>query len=220
VAFSLTDLLVPPACIACRAHGSWPLCGACRRTLPFLLEPCCPRCALPQPCGRRCPAADAAFQASWAPLAHEGAARALVIALKYRGGRSLASALAAPMIAAAPAGTFDRGLVLVPVPSDPARARERGYNQAAVIAAVLGERLGLPLADALRQLGPSHSQVGAGAVQRRAEASLLRARLQAPARCLLVDDVHTTGATLHACARALRAAGAQVVTAVTATRTL
>src|SRR4051794_2109658 len=109
MALSLLDLLIPPVCIACRAQGSWPLCGACRRALPFLKGPCCPRCALPLPCGRRCPAARASFNAAWAPFAHEGPARTVVIALKYRGGRALADVLAAPMIAGAPPGLLRPG---------------------------------------------------------------------------------------------------------------
>jgi predicted amidophosphoribosyltransferase len=188
--------------------------------MPFLPGACCPRCALPLPCGRRCPAADAAFDAAWAPLAHDGAARALVIALKYHGGRALAQTLAAPLVAGAPPGLLGPGATLIPVPSDPARARDRGFNQAAAIAVVLHARLGLPVADALRRIGSSRPQVGAGRAQRIASGPVVRARQRVPESCVLVDDVHTTGATLDACARALRTAGAQKVVAATATRTL
>lgn len=220
MAFTLADLLLPPACVACRSPGTWPLCGACRRALPFLGSACCTRCALPLPCGRRCPAAGAAFEMSWAPLAHDGPARALVIALKYQGGRALAEPLAAALIAGAPAGLLAAGVTLVPVPSDPARARQRGYNQAGAITAVLRARLGLPVCNLLRRSGSSRSQVGAGRSSRRSAGLTILARGTVPGRCVLVDDVHTTGATLEACASALRSAGAEIVTAVTATRTL
>lgn len=143
-----------------------------------------------------------------------------MIALKYRGGRALAEPLAAALIAGAPSGLLGPEVTLVPVPSDPARARQRGYNQAAAIAAVLRARLGLPVLDVLRRSGSTRSQVGADRASRRAAGPQLVARSAAPAQCVLVDDVHTTGATLDACARALRAAGARTVTAVTATRTL
>src|SRR5690349_16734490 len=79
----LRDLLAPPACLACGGPGH-DLCAGCRRELPFLRGPCCPRCALPLPCGRRCPARLAPFAASWAPVAHAGPARELVAALKFR----------------------------------------------------------------------------------------------------------------------------------------
>jgi predicted amidophosphoribosyltransferase len=109
----------------------------------------------------------------------------------------------------------------VPVPAARGRRRRRGFDPAALIAAELAQRLELPLADCLRRRGRAPRQVGAGRAQRRAAGRLVvEPRGPAPAVALLADDVHTTGATLEACARALRAAGAQRVHAVTYGRTL
>lgn len=216
---ALLDLLVPPRCLACGAPGA-DLCGPCRRALPFLPPPCCPRCALPVPCGRRCPAVAHAFDAAYAPVAHGGAARDLVTALKFRAGRRAARVMAAQIVAGAPTGLFD-GAVLVPAPAHPARTRSRGYDQAVVLARALAARTGCRMDAVLRRRGPATRQLGASRARRLAAGRIVvEARRPARPRIVLVDDVHTTGATLDACCRALRLAGAEHIVAVTYARTL
>jgi predicted amidophosphoribosyltransferase len=220
----LTAALAPPVCLACRApltgaHAQ--LCARCRRALPWLAEPRCPRCALPVPCGKRCPARDAAFERAWAPLAHDGPARALVAGLKFRGALPVAQLMAAQIAASVPRALL-ADAVLVPVPLHPARRRARGFDQAALIATALAERSGLSAAVCLRRCGRPTRQLGADRAGRRAAAGgqVLRARGPVPARTVLVDDVHTTGATFDACALALRDAGARYVAAVSYARAL
>jgi len=223
----LAAALAPPACLACRAplaRAGDELCVGCRRALPWLPEPRCRRCGLPLPCaprGRACPAAGAAFAQAWAPLAHDGPARQLVAALKFRGALPAARLMAAQIAASAPPELLD-GAVLVPVPLHPARRRARGFDQAALIASALAVRTGRPLHACLRRGGPATRQLGADRAARHAAAA--RQRLVAgeavPRHALLVDDVHTTGATLDACAGVLRAAGAQRVSALSYARTL
>ena len=220
----LTAALAPPACLACRAplaDAGAELCVACRRALPWLAAPRCSRCGLPLPCGARCPAREVAFERAWAPLAHDGPARQLVAALKFRGALPVARLMAAQIAATAPRELLD-GAVLVPVPLHPARRRARGFDQAALVAGALGARSGLPVHACLRRRGEATRQLGAGRAARREAAAgqRLSVRGPAPAHALLVDDVHTTGATFDACARALRAAGARRVAAVAYARTL
>src|SRR5689334_14573282 len=87
----LIAALAPPVCLACRvplATAGAQLCLDCRRALPWLSEPRCRRCGLPLPCGTRdsaCPAAVAAFEQAWAPLAHDGSAGQVGAALEVRG---------------------------------------------------------------------------------------------------------------------------------------
>jgi predicted amidophosphoribosyltransferase len=216
----LLDLLAPPRCLACGAPGPGPLCAACRAALPWL-GPVCPRCALPRRAGcPPCPARRAAFAAAWAPVAMAGPARALVHALKLDGARGAAGAMAATLVRGVPPGP----VALVPVPPAPARARRRGVDHAALLAGALARRAGRagpapPVVACLERTGPGR-QVGAPRPARLAGPPV-HARGRAPARVVvLVDDVHTTGGTLDACARALRAAGAHEVRALTFARTL
>jgi ComF family protein len=218
----LIALAVPPRCAVCGALGGGAhsvLCAACRRALPWLGERCCPRCALPLPHVRgRCPAAGAAFEAAWAAVAYDGRARQALIALKFSAARPLADVMAAQIAAAAP---LHRQATLVAVPAHPQRRRARGFDPAELIAAALARRSGLPLARVLRRGRARSRQLGASRDARRDPAGLdFSARGRAPADVVLVDDVHTTGATLNACAQALRHADCRRITVVTWARTL
>ncbi|MDQ3675824.1 MAG: ComF family protein [Actinomycetota bacterium] len=218
----LVALVVPPCCAACRAPGLRAcdaLCPPCRRALPWLPAATCERCALPRPC-RRCPAADAAFERAWAQVAYEGVARDAVRALKFARARLLADVMAAQIAACAPPALLCGG-TLVAVPAHPRRRRSRGFDPAELLAASLARRTGLPLERALRRDASAARQLGATRSQRRDVDRLgFAAWGPSPQRAVLIDDVHTTGATLDACAAALRAAGARRIVAVTWARTL
>jgi predicted amidophosphoribosyltransferase len=215
-------LVVPPVCVACRrsiGRGGEVLCAACRRALPWLRGTSCRRCGLPAPCAP-CPAAGAGFEAAWAPFAHAGVARRVVAALKFDARLAVADAMAAHLAAGAPSGLLHEATV-VPVPSDRRRRRTQGYSHTEVLARRLARRAGLELAVCLRRRADGTRQLGAARSARLAPGRVtIEASGRAPPRALLVDDVHTTGATLDACARALREAGAGEVVAISYTRTL
>ena len=197
-------LLAPPLCWSCGAHAprGRALCRGCRRALVFL-----PR----EP-------VTLAGVTVWAPVAYEGPGRDLVRALKFRGALSLAEEMSAIAVASAPETLVSGGLV--PVPLHPVRARRRGFNQAAVLAAAISRRTGLAASDCLRRRGPGRPQVGRGRGARLAgPAGSVEARARVPPVALIVDDVVTTGATLAACAAALRAAGTSEVAAIAFART-
>ena len=137
----LVDLLAPPACAACRAPlGEGMVCGACRRRMPWLRGHRCPRCALPRH-RAGCPAATAAFDRAWAPLAYDGPARDLVRALKFGGAlprREPDGRAAGRQPPARPphrAWALDRhpphGVAVVAVPPHRGRLRRRGFDHAA-----------------------------------------------------------------------------------------
>jgi predicted amidophosphoribosyltransferase len=191
-------LLAPPLCGSCAGPTSAgeALCGTCAAAL-----------------GRATPFALTVLAANWtlAAAPYDGVPRAVVTALKFRGGLPLAEPMAVAIADAA--GTRLDGHALVPVPPAPRRRRRRGFDPADEIARALARRTGLPLVRCLvRANGPR--QVGRARHDRLASPPLVHAARAVPARAVLVDDVVTTGATLMACATELRAAGAREVCAV------
>jgi ComF family protein len=202
----LLSLLAPPLCWACGGpavrHG--PLCEGCRAGQRWLD---------PVP-------VEVRGIPTWAPVAYEGPARALVGALKFRSAAGIADHMAAAMLARAPPWFLDNR-ALVPVPLHPSRLRRRGFNQADSLAAAMAARASLALRRCLRRRGRLGAQVGRGRSDRLAAVSgSVSAEPPVPPRVLLVDDVITTGATLAACAAALRDGGAGDVAAIAFARTL
>jgi len=216
------DVLLPRACAHCRedlSRADGPLCWSCLAALPPPPEPACVRCA-----GRResaapfcaaCAGGRFSCRLIRAAAAHRGPAASLVHAFKFRACRPAAKAagrfMAASLTLRPELTGFD---ALVAVPIHPRRERERGYNQAAILALEIAAATGLPLLDALERRRGAAPSWKLGRVERRAElagAYALRAGAAAALagkRVLIVDDVAATGTTFEECAFALRAAGA------------
>jgi predicted amidophosphoribosyltransferase len=153
-----------------------------------------------------------------APYAYEGVARELVARVKYRQARAalpwLAGAVAGSVAAVHPPGSLD---AVTWAPTTSARRRSRGFDHAELLARSVARELGLGVAATLRR-PPGPPQTGLPSAARRVGPRFLP-RTVVPARVLVVDDVATTGGTLAAAARALRAAGAEHVVAATVART-
>lgn len=219
----LVALVAPPVCGGCRRvliDARSLICAECRRRLPWL-RGACERCGLLEHRGRRCPAIGSALERTWAPLAYAGVARDLMTALKFRGRLPLAGPMAAQMAANLPDELRLAGATVVAVPAHAGRRRRRGHDPAAALATQLAARAGMPMARCLERTDSSANQVGANRVTRLSGDRLsVRATVGVPARVLLVDDVHTTGATLETCAIALRGAGAGWVAGVAYARAL
>jgi ComF family protein len=221
----LLSLIVPPVCAACKEPelAGEALCAECRCGLVALPESRCLRCGAPTPAEspacRECRRRELGFDRAWSPFAHEGIARKAVAALKSRGGVAVSRLMAAELASRAPPGLL-RG-TLVPVPAHRRRRRRHGFNQAEAIAAALARETCLEMTDLLERTGAPRPQVGLTRDARLLNACgsvRVRAVPLVRARAVLVDDVYTTGATLDACARALKAAGATEVVAMTFAR--
>lgn len=169
----------------------------------------------------RCGACRGRLAGARQAVAYDGPAPALVVALKDHRRRGLGPLLAGVIAAAVPPPPD--GAVLVPVPLGPRRARARGFNQSLVLARALARVWGRPVGDVLVRAREGADQRGAPASARARQASgafAARPGTAVPAVAWLVDDVHTTGATLADCARALRGAGAVTVGAACFARVL
>ncbi|HKA66295.1 MAG TPA: phosphoribosyltransferase family protein [Solirubrobacterales bacterium] len=194
-----------------------PLCAACGRS-------CRPEAIVCTRCGRRLAAAEPllgkgppGLDRAWSSAPHEGVARNLVAALKFRRLLPVAGLMADRIQWLAPAHMLSGAIV--PVPPAPSRLRRRGFDPAGELAAALAERLGSPLEHCLSRRG-GRRQVGRRRADRIGQPPQVHTTGTAPRSVVLVDDVLTTGATLTACTQALRAAGAARVVAVTFARRL
>lgn len=152
---------------------------------------------------------------------YAGPLREALQAFKFAGRRSLARPLARLLVECCPEGPETGVVAIVPVPLAPRRQAERGYNQAALLAEGVGAAWRVPLRSRwLRRTRATRPQSDLGAAERRANVAgaFVAAPQVAGRSVLLIDDVVTTGATLAACAAALRAAGARVVGALAVAR--
>ncbi len=222
---TLLARLLPQACYLCAAPaGRHVLCPACAAALPALSAARCPCCALPSPGGQRCGAClshPPAFDATWAALAYSGGVEHLVHGLKYRHRLALAPALGQMLLATLPAPpALD---CLIPLPLHASRLRGRGFNQAMEIARPLARAWRLPLWP-LAAVRERDTTPQATLPWKARQANIRGAfRVERPLTGLrvgVVDDVMTTGATLHAFAQALKDRGATHVTNLVVARTL
>ena len=239
VATAALDFLWPRACVACQGGmhtgDAGLVCGACWSRLAELPYPRCVRCGHPtKPAPSRGAERErtCAWCALWAPHVRAvrsvawvpgGVAGRVVHALKYEGWTNVGDAMAARMARLTwPADVLEERAALVPVPLAPARMRERGYNQSALLARGLAARWGLPVwEDVLERARATSAQARLTRDERLGNvAGAFRPGAGAPSRLrgrhvVLVDDVVTTAATLSACAAALVAGGARIVSCVT-----
>lgn len=213
-----------------------PICKNCLAAIPFVQPPYCRICGRPtrgvsapeHPRGHErdderdgtfcgdCRTGGRFFKIARSVGTYNGALRDFIHALKFRGRRELAEGLGVLMARVAAREKVVRGVELaVPVPLHPNRLAERGYNQAELLAHMVGSCLGLPVKSALARSIHTSEQNRLG---RQLRQENLRGAFTVPyplvvagKRVLLIDDVITTGATANECTRALLRAGAAEV---------
>lgn len=239
----LEDVIFPPVCVHCRAlvetadtgdTGGAPgafrhLCARCVAQLDFVRPPHCTTCGHPfygvvegERMCVKCEGLDPAYRHGHTAVLFKGPARSLVIELKYHRGLHVLADMAEIFRRSTHVMEQVRGATLVPVPLHARKARERGYNQALLLARALATAAGegTHVQTLLHRVVDTETQT---AFDRRTRmANLKNAFALAPGRdfspalhYILVDDVFTTGSTLNSCARALRRAGALSLDVVT-----
>lgn len=220
---AVADLLIPPACLACHrplsSHDA--ICAGCWSKIDFIRPPLCDRLGIPLPFDIGGPMVSAAAQANppdydraRAVARFDGVMRELVHDLKFRDRHDARHLFGRWLVEAGRELLTDADLVL-PVPLTRSRLFTRRFNQAAVLAQEVARLSGvrfepealLRTRRTVPQVGLSRQQrrdnvSGAFAVSERAKAAVSGAKL------VIIDDVITTGATVGACARALKKAGA------------
>lgn len=216
------DFILPPRCAACGVrildHGH--LCGACWQELAPIVPPVCDGCGMPFDtaieedvlCGA-CLKDRPIFDWARAAVNYEGQGRDLVLKLKHGAAGAVIPVMASMMANALPA---DKKIqMIIPVPLHRRRLLARRFNQAQLLAAAIASRTGVASDPfMLRRTRATPSQ---GVQTRKGRWRNVKGAFEVPPGAsdqltgksvLLVDDVHTTGATASACAVALKAAGA------------
>jgi len=231
-------LLFPTPCASCSV-SLWDdpvpfFCQACWARLIPISGPCCPHCGGPfaspvalqhspaHECGA-CRTHPPAFTQTWSLFPYQSPLKEAITLFKYRGKRSLTKHLLQAMVPILPIlPALD---VIIPVPLHPHRLREREYNQSLLLAHGLSQHLQIPLL--LSCLLRIRSTVPQTFLSKRERLTNLRrafavheASRITGTRILLIDDVFTTGTTLHECAKALRTAGSGPIYGLTLARML
>jgi len=231
---AVQDLLFPPHCLGCglRLDISRPplLCPQCVSGLTFLGSPLCSRCGLPfvsgvdHLCGD-CLAGRHLFDLARSLLHYRPPASDLILSLKFTGNLSGLATLRALLARDGFLAAFAEPDLMLPVPLHDGRLRERGFNQALVIAReCLPQWRDRVAPTVLLRHRPAIPQALLSGKKRRANLgntfSLAQPARVAGAKILLVDDVYTTGTTVNECSRVLRKAGAERIEVLTVARSL
>jgi len=227
------DWLFPPTCGGCGETGTrW--CAVCQRQVNQATSPICHICGDPQsnlpagssPAGtallcNRCQASRPSYQLLRSYGIFQGPLREALHRMKYQKDLGLGEVLSKHLIELYNQLKWEIDLI-APVPLSAKRRRERGYNQAGLMGRPLAYAVQRPYrSDIIQRSRDTRSQVGLSAQERQqnvagaftAKAELVRGKV-----ILIVDDVTTTGSTIHACAQALRDAGASAVYGLTLAR--
>ncbi len=225
----LTNALFPPTCLACERVLPYPtrdraLCAPCRASIEISDALCCARCharlALQKPICHR----DQLYTLLAASTYQNPVLQKLIWQLKYKKHTIATHELAEIMFCAYQnVGLSSADTVCVPIPLHPTRERERGFNQAALLAQLFAVKIGTTAVEALSRIKQTESQTKMKSDEQRATNMLnsfasTASELVAHKNVFLIDDVATSGATLAEAAKILKAAGARRVIAVVVAR--
>ena len=220
---ALLDLLFPLQCLECGREGSL-ICSTCSQTLPRMEPPFCHSCGITTNDGILCPVCrrfPLTVDGIRSPFLFEGLVREAIHQLKYKRLKTMAAPLGQLLAEYINTNSLPAD-ALIPVPLHPKRTRERGYNQALLLAREISKKSHIPIIDdmLIRQKNTASQARTTSAIERRnnvQDAFAYREKLDGR-KILLIDDVCTTGATIDACAVVLKEAGADEVWGLTISR--
>jgi competence protein ComFC len=230
---AIASLLYPPACTICSASvaASEYLCAECDAKITRIVPPFCANCSEPFAgaisgaftCAN-CAHRTLHFDAAVAAYRSRGIVRRVILDFKYGRQIHLRHPVARWLLAALDDDRLRgrRFNIIIPVPLHPARERQRGFNQAGLLAELLSAHMSIEAKPVLERLRYTTTQTAFDRAERMENLhGAFRLRKKADVRelhVLLIDDVLTTGSTLSECARVLKKAGALSVHAATAAR--
>jgi len=228
--------LFPPRCMLCRQvmprQALYHLCPGCLDDLPFIVAPFCQKCGAPLTDERaaclECRMSKGELSRNWSVFLYAEGVKTIIYRWKYSQNPGYAKPLALLLSDFMRVNQVE-GDLLVPVPLHKNKLKQRGYNQAALLASLVAKQTGIPVCeDLLIRVRQTRQQSGLSSAARRKnvkdafqynEKYLHILGAEDMKHVVLVDDIYTTGSTLSACAQVLRQAGMADVSAVTLART-
>lgn len=227
----LADLIFPPRCTGCEklidAAEDASFCDRCLSRIRFITSPICPCCGIPLVAGEDdhlcadCLVARPPYETARAVARYESVMLEAIHSFKYAGKTAAGEALGKMMAAYEyPGFCITDYSLIIPVPLHPRRLRERGFNQAVILAREVAKRFPIELDFlTLKRKALTETQVSLGRQQRRENVrgafGVDRRQKIERQRILLVDDVYTTGSTVRECAQVLKQNGAAEVAVLT-----
>lgn len=202
---SLLDLIFPPACEICRKSGDESLCPDCFGKIQFIK---------PQ-------------MGIYSATAYDGITRTALHRLKFQKRKVLSGPLGVLMVKYLSHFSHIRLNeidAIIPVPLHKKRLRQRGFNQAELLGGVVGKYFDLPVLSALERTRDTHPQFDLAGEARKANVKgafkVSDTKAVYNKRIILLDDIYTTGSTIHECSKTLTIAGARRVEVLTLSRTV
>lgn len=221
----ILDYIYPPRCPVCDRISQTGICSSCKKKLLRIDRDYCLKCGKPLTDSRKeycpdCRRHHHVFDRNRALFSYQGPLRISVYQIKYGNRRDFARVYGQEIAVTFSQWIRQRNITqIIPIPLHPSRYRERGYNQAAVIAREIGKNLGIPVKQhVLRRVKKTQPQkllAGNYRNENLRQAFALYPKAFPGENVLLVDDIYTTGATLDAAAACLKKAGAKHVYGVT-----
>lgn len=216
---AIVETVYPKVCAGCGMRGAW-LCPYCEDTVSRATQAVsCSRCGVPMVDSRcNCVDLDPVIYRARSAFVYDGWAAKAVQSVKYQLEPARSEHLA--LFMQSELGTFGALDGLIPVPLHPTRERQRGFNQSRLLAEHLSAQSGIPVLDVLRRTRASVSQTTLSGQERKTNVAGIFATSNdwvpvAGGRFLLIDDVRTTGATVNACADALRGVSPSMIGVLT-----